>query len=134
MIIDPGEMAQKLQDHSKRVVQGGHHNWAAVNKYQRKAPKPRNWKRLLELVLPMTTDVMREAIKQSTTRECSLGLDCMGKPLWHALAEYLAVPMTNGPPKNLLIQRMNRSGTETSANPARMNSCAILSLVYGYKL
>ena len=66
----------------------------ALNKYQRKTPKPRNWKRLSELVLPMTTDVMREGIKQSTTGDCSPGLDGMGKPLWHALVEYLAVPMT----------------------------------------
>ena len=42
----------------------------------------------------MTTDMMREAIKRRTARDCSLGLDGMGRPLWHALAGYLAVPVT----------------------------------------
>ena len=94
VMTDLGEMAQKLQEHSQQVVQGGHHDWAAVNEYLRGTPKPRNWKRLPELVLPMTTEVMWEAIKRSTAGDCSLGLDGVGKPLWHALAEYLAVPMT----------------------------------------
>ena len=29
VMTDPGEMAQTLQNHSKWVAQGGHHNWAA---------------------------------------------------------------------------------------------------------
>ena len=94
VVTDLGEMVQKLQEHLKRVAHGGHHNWAAVNEYLRNTPNPRNWKRLPELVLPMTMEVMREAIKRSTASNCSPGLDGVGKPLWHALAEYLAVPMT----------------------------------------
>ena len=42
VMIDPGEMAQRLQDHSKRVAQGGHRDCAAVNEYLRNTPKPRN--------------------------------------------------------------------------------------------
>ena len=55
---------------------------------------PQNWKRLSELVLPMTTDVMREAIKRSKLGDCSPELNGMDKQLWHALAEYLVVLMT----------------------------------------
>ena len=65
-----------------------------MNEYLRGSPKPRNWSRLPDLVLPMTVDVMKEAIKRSTTGDCSPGMDGMGKPLWHALADFLAGPRT----------------------------------------
>ena len=94
MMIDPGEMAQEPRAHSQRVAQGGLYDWTAVNDYLRGTPKPRNWKRLPELVLPMTTEVMWEAIRRSTMGGCSPRLDGLGKPLWHALAEYLVGPMT----------------------------------------
>ena len=37
---------------------------------------------------------MQEAIKRSTVGECLPGLSGIGKPLWHVLAGFLAVPMT----------------------------------------
>ena len=43
-MTDPGEMGQKLQEHSKRVAQGGHHDWPLVKEYLWGIPKPRNWK------------------------------------------------------------------------------------------
>ena len=90
----PGEMAQELKAHSQRVAQGGLHDWKAINESLRGVPKPRNWMRLPELVLPMTTKVMQEAIWRSTMGDCSPGLDGIGKPLWHALAGFLVGPMT----------------------------------------
>ena len=91
VMLDPGEMAQELRAHSQRVAQGGVHDWMAVNDYLRGMPKPCNWRRLPELVLPMTTDVMQEAIRRMG--DCSPGLDGIGKPLWHALAGFLVGPM-----------------------------------------
>ena len=41
----------------------------------------------------MTAEVMQEAIKRSTTGDCSLGLYGIGKLLWHALAGFLSGPM-----------------------------------------
>ena len=38
--------------------------------------------------------MMQESIKRSIAGDCSPGLDGVGKPLWHAVAEYLVVPMT----------------------------------------
>ena len=58
------------------------------------ALKPRNWKRLLELVPPMTAEVMQEVIKHSAAGDCSLGLDGIGKPSWHALAGVFTRQMT----------------------------------------
>ena len=90
VVTDPGKMAQTLQEHSRWVVQGGSHDCAVVREYLRGTPKPRNWKQPLELVLPMTTEVMREAIKRGTAGDCSPGLDgiIIIKPLWHALAGF----------------------------------------------
>ena len=70
VMTDPGEMAQQLQDHSKRVAQGGYHDLAAVNEYLRNTPKPRNWKRLSAPVL--LRDVMRKpssGAQQETARQ-----------------------------------------------------------------
>ena len=59
VMTDLGGMAQPLREHSRKVAHGGSHNWAAVNDYLRGTPRPRNCqKRLPELALPMTTEVM----------------------------------------------------------------------------
>ena len=93
-MTDLGEMAQELKALSQRVAQGGLPDWMAANDYLRGTPKPRNRRRLPELVLLMTTEVMREAIQRSTMGDCSLRLDGIGKPLWHALAGFMVRPMT----------------------------------------
>ena len=76
------------------MARGGLHDWKELNAYVRRTPKPKNWKRLPELVMPMTEHVMQEAIKRSTAGDRSPGYDGTGKPLWHALAGFLALPMT----------------------------------------
>ena len=94
VMMDPGEMANELKEHSRRVAHGGLHDLEAVNEYLRGSPKPRNWRRPPELVLPMIVDVMKKAIRRSAAGDCSAGMDGIGKPLWHALADFLARPMT----------------------------------------
>ena len=58
VMVDPGEMAQTMQEHSQKVAQGWSHDGAAVNDYLRGTLKPRNWKRLPELVPVMTMKEM----------------------------------------------------------------------------
>ena len=71
IMTELGEMVPTLLEHSWKVAQGGSLDWAAVNDYLRETTKPRKWKRLPKPVLPMTTEVMQEAIKRSTARDCS---------------------------------------------------------------
>ena len=46
------------------------------------------------MVPPMIIGGMRMAIKRSTAGDLSLGMDGIGKPPWHALAQVLAKAMT----------------------------------------
>ena len=46
------------------------------------------------MVPPMIIEGMRMAIKRSTAGDLSLGMDGIGKPPWHALAQVLAKAMT----------------------------------------
>ena len=86
VMTDSGAMARELKEHSRRVAQGGLHEWKVVSEYLRGSPKARNWRKLPELVLPMTVVVMREAMKHSTAGDCSPGMDGIGVPLCHVLA------------------------------------------------